>query len=63
MSATTTSKYDLKYYFEAAYRNAEEYADFIRTVEPGEESDVIDSIKQHHEYYARVYADKIAALR
>lgn len=63
MSATTVSEYDLKYYFEAAYRNAEEYADFMRTVQPGEESDTIKSMKDHYEYYARVYADEIAALR
>ena len=62
MSATT-SEYDLKHYFELAYRNAEDYADFMRTVKPGEESDLIDSIKDHYEYYAQVYRDKIAAIR
>lgn len=62
MSATS-SEHDLKYYFEATYRNAEDYAEFMRTLEPGEESDIISSIKGHYEYYAQVYRDKIAALR
>ena len=44
MSATS-SEHDLKYYFEAAYRNAEDYAEFMRTLEPGEESDIISSKK------------------